>query len=69
MQPRLLAAGLLWMALTAGAGAAPQAAGLGTIGGQVVGPDGKAVEGARVTLQRSDDNFWELDWSAVEAAV
>ncbi len=54
MRPRLLAAGLLWAALAAGAGAAPQATGLGTIGGRVLGPDGKAVEDARVTLQWSD---------------
>ena len=54
MRPRLLAAGLLWAALAAGAGAAPQTRGLGTIGGQVLGLDGKVVEDARVTLQWSD---------------
>ncbi len=54
MRPSLLAAGLLWAALTASAGAAPQATGLGTVGGQVLAPNGKAVEDARVTLQWSD---------------
>ncbi len=54
MRPSLLAAGLLWVALNTGAGAAPQTTGLGTVGGQVLGPDGKAIEGARVTLQSSD---------------
>jgi hypothetical protein len=54
MRPRLFAIGLLWAALAAVAAAAPQAKGLGTAGGQVVGPDGKAVAGARVTLQSSD---------------
>ncbi len=54
MRPNLLAAGLLWAALAVSAGAAPQTTGLGTIGGQVVGPDGKAINGARVTLQSSD---------------
>jgi protocatechuate 3,4-dioxygenase beta subunit len=37
-----------------GAGAAPQSTGKGTIGGQVVGTDGRPVAGARVTLQPSD---------------
>jgi protocatechuate 3,4-dioxygenase beta subunit len=50
----LLAAGLLWATLAASAGAAPQAPGLGTVGGQVLGPNGKAVDGARVTLQSSE---------------
>ncbi len=54
MLHRLLVAGLLVAALTAGAGAAPQATGLGTMGGRVLGPDGKAVEDARVILQWSD---------------
>jgi hypothetical protein len=54
MRPRLLAIGLLWAALTAMAAAAPQGRELGTAGGKVIGPDGKAVEGARVTLQSSD---------------
>lgn len=54
MRPCLLTAGLLWVTLTASLAAAPQATGLGTIGGQVLGPDGKAVDGARVTLQWSD---------------
>ncbi len=54
MRPGLIAAGLLWALLTASAAATPQYTGLGTIGGQVLGPDGKAVNGARVTLQSSD---------------
>ena len=53
MRPRLVVAGFL-VALTASAGAPPQINGLGTIGGQVLGPDGKAVDGARVILQWSD---------------
>lgn len=48
----LLAAAMLWIAL-AGV-AAPQASGQGTLAGQVLGLDGKAVEGARVILQDSD---------------
>lgn len=54
MRPRLLAVGLLVAVLAASTGAAPQATGLGTIGGQVLGPNGKTTEGARVTLQWSD---------------
>ena len=54
MRPHFLATGLLVAALIASASAAPQATGLGTIGGQVVGLDGKTVDGARVTLQWSD---------------
>lgn len=51
MQHCLLAAVFL---LTSSAGAAPQATGLGTIGGQVVGLNSKPVDRARVTLQSSD---------------
>jgi protocatechuate 3,4-dioxygenase beta subunit len=66
MRFRLLAAGIVLAALTASAGAAPRAmqramrrsaaqdAGQGTLGGEVLGTDGKAVAGARVTLQASD---------------
>jgi hypothetical protein len=54
MRPNLLISGLLWAALTVSGHASPQTAGLGTVGGQILGPDGKAVEGARVTLQASD---------------
>lgn len=66
----LLIAALVSAALTASGGAARQlpvpatirasgratrqATGQGTIGGQVLGTDGKAVAGARVTLQASD---------------
>jgi len=42
------------MVLAAAAGASAQSTGQGTIGGQVLGTDGKAVSGARVTLQPSD---------------
>jgi hypothetical protein len=54
MRPCLLAGGLLWAMLAASAGGTPQATGLGTLGGRILGPDGKDVEGARVTLQWSD---------------
>jgi hypothetical protein len=54
MRTRVLAVGLLLATLAAGAGAAPQTAGLGTVGGSVLGPNGQAIEGARVTLQSSD---------------
>lgn len=54
MRLRLLAVGLLCAALAAGVAAAPQPGGLGTIGGQVLGPNGKPVSGARVTLQASE---------------
>lgn len=54
MRPSLLASGLFWAALTVSAYASPQTVGLGTVGGQVLGPDGKAIEGARVTLQTAD---------------
>lgn len=58
-----MSAGLVLAALTAGAGAAPrspgQASGQGTIGGQVLGTDGKAVAGARVTLQASEGRLPE----------
>ncbi len=62
----LLLAALVLAALTAGAGAGRessaqstrrvtrQTTGQGTVGGQVLGTDGKAVSGARVTLQASD---------------
>src|SRR5712692_7956649 len=54
MRFSLLAAGLILSALIPGATATPQATGEGTVGGQVLGTDGKAVGGARVTLQASD---------------
>ena len=54
MRPRLLFAALLCAAVVARAGAAPQADVLGTLGGQVLGSDGKPVDGARVTLQASE---------------
>jgi len=49
----LLAVSLLWAALAA-ANPSPQATGLGTMGGQVLGLDRKPVAGARVTLQTAD---------------
>ncbi len=54
MRFSLLAAGLILAALIPGATATPQATGEGTVGGQVLGTDGKGVSGARVTLQASD---------------
>jgi hypothetical protein len=54
MRKTTLVSALLWAALTVCAHASPRPAGLGTVGGQILGPDGKAVEGARVTLQWSD---------------
>jgi len=54
MRFSLLAAGLVLAALIPGATATPQATGEGTVGGQVLGTDGKGVSGARVTLQASD---------------
>jgi len=54
MRSSLRAAGFVLMALLTAAGATAQSTGEGTIGGQVLGTDGKAVMGARVTLQPSD---------------
>lgn len=54
MRFSLLAAGLVLAALIQDATATPQFTGEGTVGGQVLGTDGKAVSGARVTLQASD---------------
>ena len=54
MRHRLAVAGLLWAVLTAGTFATPQPRGLGTIGGRVLGPHGKAIAGARVTLQAAE---------------
>ncbi len=54
MRSSLLVAGLVLVAFAAAAGTAPHATGSGTVGGQVLGTDGKAVAGARVTLQPSD---------------
>jgi hypothetical protein len=51
MRLRLLIAGLLCAALTVGA--VPRPAGLGTVAGQVLA-NGKAVAGARVTLQAAE---------------
>jgi hypothetical protein len=54
MRTRVLLAGLLLAILAASAAAAPQSAGLGTVGGSVLGPNGQTIKGARVTLQSSD---------------
>jgi protocatechuate 3,4-dioxygenase beta subunit len=54
MRNNLIAVLTLLAAWTLCAAAAPQSSGEGTVGGQVVGTDGKAVGGARVTLQPSD---------------
>lgn len=43
-----------WAAQRASRRAAAQTTGQGTMGGQVLGADGKAVSGARVTLEASD---------------
>jgi hypothetical protein len=55
----LLLAGLLCAALAASGGAAPRPAGLGTIAGQVLASNGKAVAGARVTLQAAEGRHVE----------
>jgi hypothetical protein len=54
MRCKLAVAGLLWALLAVAAVAVPQPKGLGTIGGQVLGPQGKPVAGARVTLQAAE---------------
>jgi protocatechuate 3,4-dioxygenase beta subunit len=54
MRISVLAAGFVLAALIPVATATPQATRRGTIGGQVLGTDGKAVSGARVTLQASE---------------
>jgi Carboxypeptidase regulatory-like domain len=54
MRSRLLIAGLVLLPFAVAAGAAQHTSGSGTIGGKVLGTNGKAVDGARVTLQPSD---------------
>jgi protocatechuate 3,4-dioxygenase beta subunit len=54
MRLRWVIAGLLCTALTVGAAALPAPAGLGTVAGQVLGANGTAVVGARVTLQAAE---------------
>jgi carboxypeptidase family protein len=57
MRPNFMVSGLLCAALilsAVSAPAVPQTVGLGTVGGQILGPDGKVIGGARVTLQASD---------------
>ena len=51
---RVLVLVLLAVGTTMGAGAEPQRTARGTLGGQVLGTDGKAISGARVLLQTSD---------------
>lgn len=54
MRLKWFLAASLYAALAVGSLAAPSAAGLGTVGGQVLDPKGKPVADARVTLQDSD---------------
>ncbi len=54
MRVKWFLAASLYAALAVGSLAAPSAAGLGTVGGQVLDPKGKPVADARVTLQDSD---------------
>jgi hypothetical protein len=54
MRLQMILAGILCAALTVGASAAPRPKGLGTVAGQVLAADGKAVVGARVTLQAAE---------------
>jgi len=54
MNRKLVIGAMLCAVLTAGAFAAPQSKGVGTVGGQVVGSHGKAIAGARVTLQGAE---------------
>lgn len=54
MRYKILFAVLLCAALAASVAAAPQPAGLGTIGGQVLGANGKPAVGAHVTVQNSE---------------
>ena len=54
MNRKWLIGAMLCAVLAVGALAAPQSRGVGTVGGQVVGANGKALAGARVTLQGSE---------------
>lgn len=54
-----LIAGLALVVMVASGANAPRPAGLGTVAGQVLGPDGKAVAGARVTLQAAEGHHVE----------
>ena len=54
MRLKLVIAGLFCAALTVGVGAVPRPGGLGTVAGQVLGSNGTAVVGARVTLQPAE---------------
>ena len=59
MRSFLLIAGLTFVGMAVSAAAAPRPGGLGTVAGQVLGPDGKAVPGARVTLQAAEGHHVE----------
>jgi hypothetical protein len=54
-----LIAGLALMAISVSGAAAAQPKGLGTVAGQVLGLDGKAIAGARVTLQAAEGHHVE----------
>ncbi len=54
MRLRFITVGLMCVAMIAGASGAPRPKGLGTVAGQVLAADGKAVVGARVTLQAAE---------------
>ncbi len=54
MRHKFLLAALFCAALVASTVAAPRPGGLGTIGGQVVGSNGKPVAGAHVTVQSAE---------------
>jgi hypothetical protein len=60
MRLRSILAALLCMATIVGVSAAPQPAGLGTIAGQVLGVDGKAVSGAHVTTQTTEGHHLQV---------
>jgi len=61
MRPTVSVVAFLCVAITLGAGAAaPRPAGLGTIAGQVLGVDGKAVAGAHVTTQTTEGHHLQV---------
>ncbi|HXQ26252.1 MAG TPA: carboxypeptidase-like regulatory domain-containing protein [Candidatus Acidoferrales bacterium] len=59
MRPFLLISWLALLATVVSGAAAPRPAGVGTVAGQVLGPEGKAVAGARVTLQAAEGHHVE----------
>ena len=54
-----LIAGLALVAMAASGANAPRPGGMGTVACQVLGPDGKAIAGARVTLQAAEGHHVE----------